>query len=109
MHIAGVTYRNIELPNITSWGIDFQQDYLNGRPAGEQTNGVITKNITMDNIHGRVTGKAKEYYILCGDGSYLGFTSTISTFTEGKNSSGNFHPDGYSNAERRGGEGKRGA
>ncbi|KAK7178918.1 glycoside hydrolase [Paraphaeosphaeria sporulosa] len=93
-YIAGITYRNIELSNITTYGIDIQQDYLNGGPTGEPTNGVIIKNITMENIHGTVTGKAKEYYILCGDGSCSDFTFNNIHITGGKNSSCNFHPDG---------------
>lgn len=42
-----------------SYGIDIQQDYLNGGPTGEPTNGVIVKNITMNNIYGAVTAEAK--------------------------------------------------
>ncbi|KAL1600515.1 hypothetical protein SLS60_006901 [Paraconiothyrium brasiliense] len=93
-YIAGITYRNIELSNITTYGIDIQQDYLNGGPTGEPTNGVIIKNITMENIHGTVTGKAKEYYILCGDGSCSDFTFNNISITGGTNSSCNFHPEG---------------
>lgn len=93
-YISGITYRNIEIQNISTYGIDIQQDYLNGGPTGEPTNGVIINNITMENIHGTVTGKAKDYYILCGEGSCSGFTFNNISISGGTNSSCNFHPEG---------------
>lgn len=93
-YIAGITYRNIEMSNIDTYGIDIQQDYLNGGPTGEPTNGVIIKNITMENIHGTVTSKAKQYYILCGEGSCSDFTFNNISLKGGNNSSCNFHPEG---------------
>ncbi|KAJ4304727.1 hypothetical protein N0V90_000254 [Kalmusia sp. IMI 367209] len=93
-YIANITYRNIKLQGITTYGIDIQQDYLNGGPTGEPTNGVVITNVTMENISGTVTAKAKDYYILCGDGSCSGFTFNNINITGGTNSSCNFHPEG---------------
>lgn len=93
-YISGITYRNIEVQNISNYGIDVQQDYLNGGPTGEPTNGVIISNITMENIHGTVESDAKDYYILCGDGSCSDFTFNNINITGGTKSSCNFHPQG---------------
>ncbi|ORY19440.1 polygalacturonase precursor [Clohesyomyces aquaticus] len=93
-YIAGITYRNITLENISTYGIDIQQDYLNGGPTGSPTNGVIITDITMENIHGTVTGKGKDYYILCGEGSCSNFTFNNISISGGKNPSCNFHPTG---------------
>jgi len=38
--ITNVVYSNIKLSGITVYGIDVQQDYLNGGPTGSPTNGV---------------------------------------------------------------------
>ncbi|KAF1979351.1 glycoside hydrolase [Bimuria novae-zelandiae CBS 107.79] len=93
-YISGITYRNIEVQNISIYGIDIQQDYLNGGPTGIPTNGVIINNITMQNIHGTVQSKAKDYYILCGEGSCSDFTFNNIAVSGGTNSSCNFHPEG---------------
>ncbi|TKA30620.1 hypothetical protein B0A50_02340, partial [Salinomyces thailandicus] len=62
--IANITYQNIHVSNISIYGIDIQQDYLNGGPTGDPTNGVVIQNITMTNITGTVQSDAKNYYIL---------------------------------------------
>ncbi|KAJ9623456.1 hypothetical protein H2203_005716 [Taxawa tesnikishii (nom. ined.)] len=73
-YIAGITYQNIYIENASIYGIDIQQDYLNGGPTGTPSNGVIITNITMTNVTGTATSGAKDYYILCGDGSCSDFT-----------------------------------
>ncbi|KAF2464087.1 glycoside hydrolase, partial [Lindgomyces ingoldianus] len=93
-YIAGITYRNITLANISTYGIDIQQDYLNGGPTGIPTNGVIITNITMENIHGTVQKKAKDYYLLCGEGSCSNFTFNNISISGGTKDSCNFHPTG---------------
>ncbi|KAF2713232.1 glycoside hydrolase family 28 protein [Pleomassaria siparia CBS 279.74] len=93
-YIAGITYRNIRLANIEYYGIDVQQDYLNGGPTGEPTNGVIIKDITMENIKGTVQADAKDFYILCGDGSCSNFVFNDIAITGGTNDTCNFHPGG---------------
>ncbi|KAI4845585.1 glycoside hydrolase [Aureobasidium sp. EXF-8845] len=93
-YIANIEYRNIQVSNIDIYGIDIQQDYLNGGPTGSPTNGVIIKNITMSNIFGTAQAKARDYYILCGDGSCSDFTFNNIHITGGTNSSCNVKPAG---------------
>ncbi|KAJ6600535.1 glycosyl hydrolases family 28-domain-containing protein [Mycena vulgaris] len=64
--VNNVTYSNIQLANISIYGIDIQQDYLNGGPTGIPTNGVNITNITMFNISGNVIpgSSAENYYLL---------------------------------------------
>jgi polygalacturonase len=93
-YIAGITYRNIKLANISNYGIDIQQDYLNGGPTGEPTNGVIIKDITMQNVMGTAQADAKDYYILCGEGSCSNFVFNNISIKGGTNDTCNFHPTG---------------
>ena len=93
-YIANIEYRNIQVSNVDIYGIDIQQDYLNGGPTGSPTNGVIIKNITMSNIFGTAQAKARGYYILCGDGSCSDFTFNNIHITGGTNSSCNVKPAG---------------
>ncbi|KAK7419265.1 hypothetical protein QQX98_003417 [Neonectria punicea] len=74
--IANITYRNVTMSGVTNYGIDVQQDYLNGGPTGEPTNGVTISGITFEDVTGTTTGDAYNYYILCGDGSCSDFTFT---------------------------------
>lgn len=67
--ISNITYSNIKLTNIGTYGIDVQQDYLNGGPTGDPSNGVIIENVSFQNVVGTATADAKNYYILCGSGS----------------------------------------
>ncbi|KFY77649.1 hypothetical protein V499_02996 [Pseudogymnoascus sp. VKM F-103] len=84
--VNNVTYSNIILSGITSYGIDVQQDYLNGGPTGDPTNGVTISNIKFINVEGTVSSSAYNYYILCGSGSCSGFTFTSDSITGGKTS-----------------------
>jgi polygalacturonase len=72
--ISGVTYENIAVNNASIYGIDIQQDYLNGGPTGIPTNGVIIQDILIKNILGDVCCGAKDVYVLCGAGSCSNIT-----------------------------------
>lgn len=84
--VTNVTYRNIKMSGISKYGLDIQQDYLNGGPTGEPTNGVNISAITFENVTGTVESDAYNYYILCGDGSCSDFTFTDVDITGGKES-----------------------
>ncbi|KAJ9148486.1 Glycoside hydrolase, family 28 [Pleurostoma richardsiae] len=94
--ISDVTYQNITLSGITDYGIDVQQDYLNGGPTGDPTNGVTIAGVHFVDVTGTATGSsAYNYYILCGDGSCSDFTySGVSITGGGKGGSCNFPSSG---------------
>lgn len=71
--ISNITYSNIIVANISIYGIDIQQDYLNGGPTGIPSNGVIIENILISNLTGTATSTGTDYYILCGSGSCTNF------------------------------------
>ncbi|WYZ38093.1 hypothetical protein EsH8_III_000007 [Colletotrichum jinshuiense] len=81
--INNVTYQNITLSGITTFGIDVQQDYLNGGPTGKPTNGVKISKIKFIGVTGTATSSAYNYYILCGDGSCSNFTFSGTHITGG--------------------------
>lgn len=89
-----ITYQNIQVSNISIYGIDIQQDYLNGGPTGNPTNGVIITNVIMTNITGTAESDAQNYYILCGNGSCSDFTFNDIDIVGGTNSSCNVQPAG---------------
>jgi polygalacturonase len=91
--VNNIVYSNITLSNISDYGIDVQQDYLNGGPTGDPTNGVIISNVQFIDIKGTVTSDAYDYYILCGSGSCSGFTFSGDSVTGGKTSC-NYPPTG---------------
>ena len=72
--VVNVTYSNIVLSNIKNYGIDIQQDYLNGGSSGIASNGVEVANISFKNVKGWVVPAAMDFYILCGDGSCKNFS-----------------------------------
>ncbi|KFY03600.1 hypothetical protein O988_01372 [Pseudogymnoascus sp. VKM F-3808] len=84
--VKNVVYSDITLSGISSYGIDVQQDYLNGGPTGEPTNGVDISGVTFTNVKGTVDSSAYNYYILCGDGSCSDFTFSGTDITGGKSS-----------------------
>ncbi|KAF2757030.1 glycoside hydrolase [Pseudovirgaria hyperparasitica] len=92
--VENIVYTNIKLSNISDYGIDIQQDYLNGGPTGVPTNGVTIKGVTMSNITGTATSDAKNYYILCGSGSCSDFTFNGISITGGTGDSCNYSPAG---------------
>lgn len=72
--VSDITYRNISISGITDYGLDVQQDYLNGGPTGEPSNGVKISNIKFIDITGTASGEeAYDVYILCGEGSCTDF------------------------------------
>ena len=81
--VANITYSNIALQRTTAYGIDVQQDYLNGGPTGNPSNGVLIQDVAFLNVTGTATAKAQDYYILCGEGSCSGFTLRDVSITGG--------------------------
>ncbi|KAF4775112.1 hypothetical protein HER10_EVM0006605 [Colletotrichum scovillei] len=93
--VSNVTYKNITLTDIDTYGIDVQQDYLNGGPTGSPTNGVKISGIHFIDVTGTATSDAYNYYILCGDGSCSDITFENTKITGGgKTSSCNFPASG---------------
>ncbi|KAK9786648.1 putative Endopolygalacturonase D [Seiridium cardinale] len=85
--VENVTYQNITMSGITDYGIDVQQDYLNGGPTGEPTNGVTISGISFIDVTGTTTGSdAYDYYVLCGDGSCSDFSYSGVSITGGDES-----------------------
>ncbi|KAJ9211812.1 CAZyme family GH28 [Paecilomyces variotii] len=84
--VSQVTYSNIKLSNITDYGIVIEQDYENGSPTGEPTNGVSITDLTIDGVTGSVADDATPIYILCGDGSCEDWTWEGVDITGGKES-----------------------
>ncbi|APA07504.1 hypothetical protein SS1G_01009 [Sclerotinia sclerotiorum 1980 UF-70] len=64
--VSGITYQDITLVGITGYGIVIEQDYENGSPTGTPTSGVPITGVTMNNVHGTVTG-GQNTYILCAN------------------------------------------
>jgi polygalacturonase len=81
--VSDIVYENIVLSGITIYGIDVQQDYLNGGPTGDPTNGVIISGLKFSNITGTATSAGMDYYILCGSGSCSDFTYSDIDITGG--------------------------
>jgi polygalacturonase len=61
-----VAFNNIQSSGIT--------DYENGSPTGTPSTGVPFTDLTVQQISGSVETDATPVYILCGDGSCLGWT-----------------------------------
>lgn len=93
-YVAGITYENIAVRNASIYGIDIQQDYLNGGPTGFPTNGVIIKDILMKNIAGTVCCGGLDVYILCGSGSCSNITLDDVAIFGGVNSTCDFESAG---------------
>ncbi|TGO44376.1 hypothetical protein BCON_0532g00020 [Botryotinia convoluta] len=64
--VSGVTFQDITLVGITGVGVDVQQDYQNGSPTGIPTDGVPITGLTVNNVHGTVSG-GQNVYILCAN------------------------------------------
>ncbi|KAF7881315.1 hypothetical protein EAF00_011988 [Botryotinia globosa] len=82
--VSGVTYKDITLSGITSYGVVVQQDYQNGSPTGKPTAGVPITGVTFSNVKGTVTSSATNVYVLCAKCS--GWTWDVNV-TGGKTSS----------------------
>jgi polygalacturonase len=93
--VENVTFSNITLSNIKNYGIDIQQDYLNGGSSGVATNGVRVADINFSKISGWVVPAAMDYYILCGNGSCTDFRFyEVNVRGGSKPSSCNYPPKG---------------
>lgn len=93
--VSNIIYQNITVSGITDYGIDIQQDYLNGGPTGDPTNGVTISGVTFTDVTGTATDDAKDYYILCGSDSCSDFTfSGVSITGGGDTSSCNYPSSG---------------
>lgn len=73
-YINNILFENIRVENISIYGIDIQQDYLNGGPTGNPTAGVLIEDIVIKNVTGTATDEGRDYYILCGPGSCKNIT-----------------------------------
>ncbi|RDW83815.1 glycoside hydrolase family 28 protein [Aspergillus mulundensis] len=93
--VANIKYENISLSGITKYGIVIQQDYLNGGPTGEPSNGVSITNVEITDVTGTMSSDdGKDYYILCGDGSCENFTFSGVSITGGSGDSCNYPDSG---------------
>jgi polygalacturonase len=72
--VSNVTYRNIELKNITKRGIVIQQDYENGGPTGKPGADIKISHITLENITGSVKSGGANIYLLCAAGGCSDWT-----------------------------------
>lgn len=94
-YIANITYSNVAIRDVSAYGIDVQQDYLNGGPTGTPTNGVLIQNVQFQNITGTALSSAQDYYILCGNGSCSNFSfSDVAIIGGGTASSCNYPATG---------------
>ncbi|CZT50116.1 related to polygalacturonase precursor [Rhynchosporium secalis] len=85
-HIANITFQNIVMSYVSSYGIVIQQDYLNGGPTGHPSNGVLIENIFFKNITGTQGDPLSvNYYVLCGEGSCKNFKFENVKITGGNN------------------------
>ncbi|KAB8254345.1 putative endopolygalacturonase D [Aspergillus pseudonomiae] len=91
--VYNIRYENITLSDISDYGIDVQQDYLNGGPTGEPTNGVTIANVTFVDVTGTMSD-GQDYYILCGDDSCSNFVFDGVDITGGSGDSCNYPSSG---------------
>jgi len=84
--VKGVTYKDITLSGITSYGIVIEQDYENGSPTGTPTTGVPITDLTISGVTGTVESSATNIYILCGKGACSSWTWSGVSVTGGKTS-----------------------
>jgi polygalacturonase len=92
--VAGVTYRNIQLENITKRGIVIQQDYENGGPTGKPGPDVHISEVTLSGITGHVAGGAKKVYVLCASGGCSNWRWSGISLSGGSGSSCSGEPAG---------------
>lgn len=82
--VSGVTYKDITLSGISTYGIVIEQDYENGSPTGTPTSGVPITDLTVSGVTGTVDSSATNIYILCAACS--DWTWTGNSVTGGKTS-----------------------
>lgn len=93
--IANITYSSMALTNTSTYGIDVQQDYLNGGPTGDPSNGVSIENVRFRNVTGTAMESAFDYYVLCGSGSCKDFVfEDVKVVGGGKGASCNYPETG---------------
>jgi len=85
--VKGVTYKDITLSSISSYGIVIEQDYENGSPTGTPTDGVPITDLTISGVTGTVDSSATNIYILCASGACSDWTWSGVSVTGGKTSS----------------------
>ncbi|KAJ5363421.1 Polygalacturonase [Penicillium cataractarum] len=85
--VKGVTYKDITLSGISKYGVVIEQDYKNGSPTGNPTNGVPITGLTLSNVKGTVDSSATNVYILCASGACSGWTWNGVSVKGGKTSS----------------------
>ena len=85
--VSDVTYKDITLSGITSYGVVIEQDYENGSPTGTPTSGVPITGLTLSGITGTVASSATNIYILCASGACSNWTWSGVSVTGGKKSS----------------------
>ncbi|XP_018329554.1 polygalacturonase-like [Agrilus planipennis] len=67
--VSGITYNNITMSNITTFGILVRGDYVgNPGPTGTPSNGIPIRNLTITNVRGTVQPQATNIYVLLGQG-----------------------------------------
>ncbi|CAA9959021.1 Polygalacturonase [Pyrenophora teres f. maculata] len=81
--VSDVTFKDITLSRITQFGLVIRQDYLNGGPTGNPTNGVPITGLTIQNVKGTVTSSGENYFVLCGDGSCSNWSWSGNSITGG--------------------------
>lgn len=91
--VENIRYENIQLRGISDYGIVVQQDYLNGGPTGDPSNGVTIKNVEFVDVEGTMSD-GKDYYILCGDGSCSNFSFDGVSINGGSGDSCNYPDSG---------------
>ncbi|KAN0085444.1 Glycoside hydrolase [Elaphomyces granulatus] len=83
--IDGITYENITLSGITSYGIVIRQDYTStGRYSGNPTGGIPITNVALSNINGSLSSSATEISIGCCQGSCSEWTWDSVAISGGK-------------------------
>ncbi|KAH7716986.1 putative endopolygalacturonase II [Aphelenchoides avenae] len=82
--VSEVTYSDITLSNIAKYGVVIQQDYENGKPTGNPTNGIKIDKLKVERVTGSVAAKAVPVYLLCGSGSCTNWTFTGVSISGGK-------------------------
>lgn len=90
--VENVSWTNIEMSKISSYGIDIQQDYGNAGSAGTPSNGVRVQGIRFESVTGEVIGKAMNFYVLCGEGSCSDFEYVNVNITGGNKTSSCNYP-----------------
>lgn len=84
--VSGVTFSDITMSGISSYGIAIEQDYENGSPTGTPTNGVPITDLTVSKVTGSVDSSATNIYILCASGACSDWTWSGVSITGGKKS-----------------------